>query len=203
MVFEKCDFSTCTNERAIFARRSGLVSIIGLDDSKHDNNTSVQEMFLGVPCTFEKFNWQNVFCSQSINISSAFYGAIRVYQVDFRKCKPILMNYTFAEINSIKKIGFPFVKNSTIIKNVSLNAAINEIECEPMSIYGNIVVSQCNALFESAILNLINAAAANVTYTLHPTVYAKCASGGEWHTDIQAAIDAKAAQGFTVTLISA
>lgn len=59
------------------------------------------------------------------------------------------------------------------------------------------------SLIKESVLNIINAAAANVTYTLHATIYAKCASGGEWHTDIQAAIDTKAAQGFTVTLISA
>lgn len=60
-----------------------------------------------------------------------------------------------------------------------------------------------NSLIKESVLNIINAAAANVTYTLHATIYPKCASGGEWHTDIQSAIDAKAAQGYVVTLISA
>lgn len=67
----------------------------------------------------------------------------------------------------------------------------------------NLGIGNLNNLLKYNVISIINAAAANVTYTLHSTVYAKCASGGEWHTDIQAAIDAKAAQGYTVTLISA
>lgn len=58
-------------------------------------------------------------------------------------------------------------------------------------------------LTEQSVINIINAAVANVTYTLHSTVYNKCASGGEWNADVQAAIDAKALEGYTVTLISA
>lgn len=67
----------------------------------------------------------------------------------------------------------------------------------------NIGIGNLNNLLKNNVLSIIQAAQANVTYTLHSTIYAKCASGGEWHTDIQAAIDAKAAQGYIVTLISA
>lgn len=67
----------------------------------------------------------------------------------------------------------------------------------------NINLSTTGVLTKQSIINIINASQANLTHTLQASVYAKCASGGVWHTDIQAAIDAKAAQGFTVTLISA
>lgn len=67
----------------------------------------------------------------------------------------------------------------------------------------NMGIGNLNNLLKNNVLSIIEAAAANVTYTLHSTIYAKCASGGEWHNDIQAAIDAKAAQGYIVTLISA
>ena len=81
----------------------------------------------------------------------------------------------------------------------------NKIETikAPKEIKANIPLNALSLLKKQSIINIINAAAANVTYTLHATIYAKCASGGDWHTDIQAAINAKAAQGFTVTLISA
>lgn len=70
-------------------------------------------------------------------------------------------------------------------------------------IKANMNIGNLNNLLQNNILSIIQSAQANVTYTLHSTIYAKCASGGEWHTDIQAAIDAKAAQGYVVTLISA
>lgn len=70
-------------------------------------------------------------------------------------------------------------------------------------IKANMNIGNLNNLLKNNIISIIEAAAANVTYTLHATIYAKCANGGEWHTEIQAAIDAKAAQGYTVTLISA
>lgn len=57
---------------------------------------------------------------------------------------------------------------------------------------------------KQSILNIINAVQENnLTFKFHSVVYNKCASGGEWYTDIQNAIDAKALQGYTVTLISA
>lgn len=67
----------------------------------------------------------------------------------------------------------------------------------------NLNISSTSALTKQSIINIINASQANLTHTLQASVYAKCASGGVWHTDIQAAIDAKAAQGYTITLISA
>lgn len=71
------------------------------------------------------------------------------------------------------------------------------------SIKANTKFVSSNVLPKQFIINIINVAQANVTYTLHSTVYNKCASGGEWYTDVQAAIDAKALEGYTVTLISA
>lgn len=85
-----------------------------------------------------------------------------------------------------------FAAGSTNIKNIS---------AEKISL--SLSLKYSNNITKQSVLNIINAAAANVTYTLHSTVYNKCASGGEWYTDIQAAIDAKAQQGYTVTLISA
>lgn len=67
----------------------------------------------------------------------------------------------------------------------------------------NLNLSSTGVLTKQSIINIINASQANLTHTLQASVYAKCASGGVWHTDIQAAIDAKAAQGYVVTLISA
>ena len=67
----------------------------------------------------------------------------------------------------------------------------------------NMGIGNLNNLLKNNVLSIIQAAQANVTYTLHSTIYAKCASGGEWHSDIQAAIDTKSTQGYVVTLISA
>ena len=70
-------------------------------------------------------------------------------------------------------------------------------------VLSNLSIGNCSGMSKEGVLSLINFAARNNTYTLHSLVYNKCATGGEWNADIQAAIDAKAAQGFTVTLISA
>lgn len=67
----------------------------------------------------------------------------------------------------------------------------------------NINVSNALYLEMTDVLSLINHAESNVTYTLNPNTYNLCKQGGIWYNNIQAAIDAKAAQGFTVTLISA
>ena len=94
--------------------------------------------------------------------------------------------------NGMEFSGSPFGSN---LKNLSF--------AEGKTVKGDVIISSTNKLTKQSVLNLINAAAANVTYTLHSTVYNKCASGGEWYSDVQAAIDAKALQGYTVTLISA
>ena len=67
----------------------------------------------------------------------------------------------------------------------------------------NLYLTSTGVLTKQSVINVINATFANVTHTLQSSVYAKCASGGIWHADVQAALDAKAAEGFTVTLISA
>lgn len=82
--------------------------------------------------------------------------------------------------------------NTDSVESINFNTILESINLKTLS-----------KLTEQSVLNIINAAAANVTYTLHSTVYGKCASGGEWYSDVQAAIDAKALEGYTVTLISA
>lgn len=67
----------------------------------------------------------------------------------------------------------------------------------------NLYIQNTNALTEGDVLSLIEAAAADVTYFLQTATYNNCSESGAWYYSVKAAIDAKAAQGFTVTLISA
>ena len=92
--------------------------------------------------------------------------------------------------------------SSTLIAN-SFKSATNLVNINIKKNNASFLFDYSSNLSKQSIINLINAAVANISYTLHSTIYNKCKSGGEWYTDVQAAIDAKALEGYTVTLISA
>lgn len=70
-------------------------------------------------------------------------------------------------------------------------------------LYDTIQIESSNGLTKENVLSFIKHAAISLTIKLSSTIYAKCKQDGEWYDDIQAAIDAKALEGYTVTLISA
>lgn len=195
-VFKDCDLSNVVYMSRTFQGCTSL-EIFDFNETLHPHGNELAGTFYNTklqsikPSFFRKIE----------RLNDAF-GVTLMTKVDMSEAESIVyMRNTFAngilyEITLPKiVVGFEFSGNPFGNRIETINA-LKEIKA-------NIPLNALSLLKKQSIINIINAAAANVTYTLHSTVYAKCASGGEWHTDIQAAIDAKAAQGFTVTLISA
>lgn len=89
------------------------------------------------------------------------------------------------------------------------NTFANCILLERVLIYqllGNVSFQDSPALSKESLLYAIDKCASSKTFTitLHASVYAKCISGGEWHSDVQSALDnAKNNKSTTITLASA
>ena len=151
---------------------------------------------------YSNYNFKN--CT---TLYGAFTDAQTLQEIIFPKAtfeNVTSFAYMLNRAYALKRLIMPnatFI-NITQSSNMFINAS-NLEDIEIKSFINSINFSWQSKLTKQSVLNIINAAAANVTYTLHSTVYNKCASGGEWYSDIQAAIDAKAQQGYTVTLISA
>ena len=151
---------------------------------------------------YSNYNFKNC-----ITLYGAFTDAQTLQEIIFPKAtfeNVTSFAYMLNRAYALKRLIMPnatFI-NITQSSNMFINAS-NLEDVEIKSFINSINFSWQSKLTKQSVLNIINAAAANVTYTLHSTVYNKCASGGEWYSDIQAAIDAKAQQGYTVTLISA
>lgn len=112
--------------------------------------------------------------------------------------------YLLRMCTSLETLKIPTITTGTNINSTyALTEATNLENLQIDHVFMNVSWKNQSKLTKQSIINLVNAAEANITYTLHATPYAKCASGGEWYTDVQAAINAKAQQGYTVTLISA
>lgn len=134
----------------------------------------------------------------SISFFAANCGASYRHYIDISECELNTTDYSYFMANTLTKVYAPKIKSnlSGFMSGVSDLIATDDV-------LSNLSIGNCSGMSKDGVLSLINFAARNNTYTLHSSVYGKCASGGEWHTEIQSAIDAKAAQGFTVTLISA
>ena len=204
IVFKNCDFSNVTNLTNAFSNRRGLISIEGLDRTT-SLNTSLN-------CTFQyceslvfdsDFNWDKFINSGITNFTGTFMS-----------CKG--HSGTIDLSNSSSPTAFPscfgncYAKTIIFPQSIPSNCNVDGIFTGAFYVENIIAYSISNSmnlkdcpLTKQSVLNLINAAQANITYTLKYSVYNKCASGGEWYSDVQAAIDAKALQGYTVTLISA
>lgn len=195
-VFKDCDLSNVVYMSRTFQGCTSL-EIFDFNETLHPHGNELAGTFYNTklqsikPSFFRKIE----------RLNDAF-GVTLMTKVDMSEAESIVyMRNTFAngilyEITLPKiVVGFEFSGNPFGNRIETINA--------PKEIKANIPLNALSLLKKQSIINIINAAAANVTYTLHSIVYNKCASGGEWHTDIQAAIDAKAAQGYTITLISA
>lgn len=141
---------------------------------------------------------------KGLNLNFSLYafaqncGTINRHYIDISECELNTTDYYYFTGSTFTTIYAPKIKSnlSGFLSGVSNLIATDDV-------LSNLSIGNCSGMSKDGVLSLINFAARNNTYTLHSTIYAKCASGGEWHTDIQAAINAKAAQGFIVTLISA
>lgn len=156
--------------------------------SAFENKTNIDELYL------YKINL-NIDCRSFFGNN----GTNSFHIIDISKCFPITSGgeYTWFSGSSKCIIYLPEIKGSTVYMYSSMTQVF-----ATKNIYSNINLSSTNGLIKENILSFINFSKNNNTYTLSQTIYAKCASGGEWYTDIQAAIDAKALEGYTVTLIS-
>ena len=200
VVFKKCDLSKVVYISYFAGGISALTKIEGIETLSPSENNSVSGGGFGST----KIDYIHPsFFKKIIKLGDHFYGCPNLKFVDISQAELIYFRNTFANsaletlimgniANGMEFSGSPFGSN---LKNLSF--------AEGKTVKGDVIISSTNKLTKQSVLNLINAAAANVTYTLHSTVYNKCASGGEWYSDVQAAIDAKALQGYTVTLISA
>ena len=120
------------------------------------------------------------------------------HYIDISECSLETYDYYYFSGPTLATIYAPAINSSLagFLSSVSNLIATDDVKA-------NLSIGNCSGMSKEGVLSLINYAARNNTYTLHATVYNKCATGGEWHADVQAALDAKAAEGFTVTLISA
>ena len=143
----------------------------------------------------------NHFTRKAERLNDIYYNTLLL---EYDLSNSININYLRNTFNGsqLYKLILPTIGSNFTFSGSPFGNKLEFVEA-PHPIMANIPINSTSVLREQSILNLIAAAAANVTYTLHATVYAKCATGGEWHADVQAALDAKAAEGYTVTLISA
>lgn len=159
----------------------------------------------------QKNNIEKLFIYDKLNDCTSLYGmftdASALQEVEFRNAifnKVTTTAYMLNRAYALTKLKLPNAQfdSLTTVSNMFIDATnLETIEIKSFKISLNLRWQ--SKLTEQSVINLINAAQASITITLHSTVYNKCASGGEWYTDIQAAIDAKALEGYTVTLISA
>ena len=159
----------------------------------------------------QKNNIEKLFIYDKLNDCTNLYGmftdASALQEVEFRNAifnKVTTTAYMLNRAYALTKLKLPKAQfdSLTTVSNMFIGATnLETIEIKSLKISLNLRWQ--SKLTKQSVLNIINAAEANVTYTLHSTVYNKCKSGGEWYTDIQAAIDAKSQQGYTVTLIPA
>ena len=141
---------------------------------------------------------------KGLNLNFSLYafaqncGTTNRHYIDISECELNTTDYYYFSGSTLATIYAPKIKSnlSGFLSGVSNLIATDDV-------LSNLSIGNCSGMTKEGVLSLINFAARNNTYTLHPSVYGKCANGGEWHTDIQAAIDAKAAEGYIVTLISA
>lgn len=206
--FKNCDFLYCTNEQNIFKGRKNLVNVIGYTDSSHVLNTNLGGIFWDCRnVDLSTLNYNNLINQNIKNLYSAFCYVGNgtengVEYVDLHLCKSCTNIDQIFYASFIKNVYLPDINSDTTI-GTWITSATKIFHIDVDKIAQSMTFKYLNQLDKQSVLNIINAAAANVTYTLHSTIYNKCASSGEWYSDIQAAIDAKAQQGYTVTLISA
>lgn len=211
VVFKKCDFTKVTTLNGGFNNRRGLESIEGLDSSEWKQNTNLQYAFIyDYNLIFPpNFKWDKFVTAKVTQLGLAF-GDCRMLvggspinggKIDCSNATPINMDTAFQNCFA-EVICLPVIDENCSVTNIFSGALyLKTITINLLK--KSLNIGKSSFLTKQSVLNLINAAAADVTYTLHATPYAKCASGGEWNTDVQAAIDAKALEGYTVTLISA
>lgn len=158
-------------------------------NSAFNSKTNIDELYL---------------CKINLNIDCRMFfrnnGTSSFHIIDISRCYPITSGgeYTWFSGSSKCIIYLPEIKGLTSFMYSSMSQVF-----ATKNIYNNIDLSATNGLIKENILSFINFSKNNNTYTLSQTIYNKCASGGEWNADVQAAIDAKALEGYTVTLISA
>ena len=205
VIFKNFDFSKITTEYNVFVRRRGLKSLIGFDSMKHSSNINLNSTFQQCySLEFgNDFKWENVVHENITDLTNCFYDvrSLNNKKIDCSKASTAKLQGTFFNCY-VEDVYLPITNVDTNITSI-FEGAQNLRNIYAQTIFKDINIRWSQRLTKQSILNIINAAAANVTYTLHSTVYNKCASGGEWYTDVQAAIDAKALEGYTVTLISA
>jgi len=202
--FINCDFSKVTDEHRMFRGRAGLKEIIGLDKTKHSLNTTLNTTFQSCELLklSEDFRWENLICSNVTNFTGTFMNCYNIDKVDISNSGiPNTIYYICSGAKKIKTLYLPNIPSDCNVTGFMGGAPVQNFEINDVKIGLNLAGSA--VLTKQSILNLINATTASVTHTLYSAVYNKCASGGEWNTDVQAAIDAKALEGYTVTLISA
>ena len=203
-IFKNCDASLLTNGQLMFQNigvnyNSEVVLVL----PKNFAPTNCERLFAGykplnrTPIPKEVFkNAKNLdicFGSAKVDVVdySLFSNAYYWYRAGFYFYKTEIPTVILPKIYSTCRFDADFFGITNI--NIIFTDTVEH----------DIPFTNCISMSKDSVIGAINAAAANVTYTLYSAVYNKCALGGEWNTDVQAAIDAKALEGYTVTLISA
>lgn len=150
----------------------------------HFTWVDLEQIFIGVtPPTPDVYNTVNIWQYNSTEMSFQLIGGLQKlkYIVDVLYCN---MSHALTMFNQLP--------------------ALQEVRL--IGLKGNVAFSQSSNLSKESLLYMINncATAATFTITLHPTVYTKCVAGGEWHSDMQKALDnAQNNKSTTITLASA
>jgi hypothetical protein len=78
-------------------------------------------------------------------------------------------------------------------KDVNGNQCVNLIECRLINLDYNVTLSTNRKISKESVLymiqNVLKATTKALVITLHADIYAKCIEGGEWHEEVQSALD--------------
>ena len=137
------------------------------------------------------------------------FGMVIGADGDFSTADPVLtfdMSKCKGELSIDISYALYRIRNNWIMPNIS--GSIKNLTAVTLPIAygylkGDLYFGNLTLITYEALINLIQKVKANITITLQAGIYRYCSEGGIWHADVQAALDAKAAEGFTVTLISA
>ena len=175
VVFKKCDFSAVTNEANAFVRRYGLTEIIGLDESKHKNNTTLN-------CTFQyceslkfsdDFKWENFAYSGITNLTGTFMNnKVNNGKIDLSNIISVTsITSCFGNCSAVEiRLPQNIPANCNTAGFMIANYVLKTITAN--SISESLNFKDCYQLTAQSVVNLFNAVAADgITLTFHATVY--------------------------------
>lgn len=161
--------------------------------------------------SIQKTNMCNCRYGQAANMEITFGGAaLENARLSYSNiaCAPNRINSLFRGCPKLKRVVN--IINAQYLTNANtVDAFYNCTQLQDVRISNlkaDLSFGQSERLTKESLLYMIGNCGGTATFniTLHPTVYTKCVEGGEWHSDIQKALDnAQNNKSTTITLASA